>query len=97
MNRSKIPVYFDERQLAHEPLQELHNGGWAAYAEMSERARNILSQVHDPREVRDHGLEHILAVHEANYVEFLRTAHDEWRAAGREGDAIGYTLSLIHI
>ena len=95
MNSSKIPVYFDERQLAHEPLQELHNGGWAAYAEMSERARNILSQVHDPREVRDHGLEPILAVHDANYVKFLRTAHDEWRAAGREGDAIGYTWPVV--
>ena len=95
MNSSTIPVYFDKRQLAHEPLQELHNGGWAAYAEMSDRARNILSQIRDPLEVRDFGLEPLLAVHDAGYVEFLRTAHDEWRAAGREGDAIGYTWPVV--
>ena len=90
-----IPVYFDARQLVHEPLQELHNGGWTPYAEISERARNILSQIREPANVKDFGLEPVLAVHDAGYVEFLRTAHEEWRAAGREGDAIGYTWPVV--
>ena len=95
MSPSPIPVYFDPRQLAHQPLQELHNGGWAAYAEKSSRAEYILSQLGEPRTVRDFGLEPILRVHDPAYVEFLRAAHAEWRAAGREGDAIGYTWPVV--
>ncbi len=92
---STIPIYFDPRQLAHQPLQELHNGGWAAYAEKSSRAEMILAELGEPRAVDDHGLEPILHVHDPAYVEFLRTAHGEWRAAGREGDAIGYTWPVV--
>ena len=95
MNSSPIPLYFDPRQLSHQPLQELHNGGWAAYAEKSSRAEIILSQLGEPRAVGDFGLEPILHVHDPNYVEFLRTAHADWRAAGRDGDAIGYTWPVV--
>ena len=95
MNPTTIPVYFDQRQLSHQPLQELHNGGWAAYAEKASRAENILAEVRQARAVRDFGLEPILRVHDAGYVDFLRTAHDEWRKAGREGDAIGYTWPVV--
>ena len=34
-------------------------------------------------------------VHAADYLDFLRTAHDEWRAAGREGDAFPYTFPVV--
>ena len=37
----KVPGYFDRRQLSHEPVQELHNGGWTTYAEKSSRAQII--------------------------------------------------------
>ena len=40
----------------------------------------------------DFGLEPLLRVHSADYVEFLRTAHDQWRDAGRDGDAFPYTF-----
>lgn len=92
---STIPVYFDPRQLAHEPAQELHNGGWSTYAENSARAETILLQVRERSAVSDFGLEPILRVHDPAYVEFLRSAHDEWRAAGREGDAIGYAWPVV--
>jgi acetoin utilization deacetylase AcuC-like enzyme len=95
MSPSPIPFYFDPRQLAHQPLQELHNGGWAAYAEKGSRAEIILSELGEPRAVSDFGLEPILHVHDRGYVEFLRTAHADWRAAGREGDAIGYTWPVV--
>ena len=88
MNSSRIPLYFDPRQLSHQPLQELHNGGWTAYAEKSSRAEIILSQLGEPRAVNDYGLEPILHVHDPDYVEFLRTAHSEWRAAGRDAMAM---------
>lgn len=95
MSPSTIPVYFDRRQLAHQPLQELHNGGWAAYAEKSDRAENILSRLAAARPVTDFGMEPILKVHDADYVTFLKVAHQEWRAAGRQGDAIGYTWPVV--
>jgi len=36
-----------------------------------------------------------LRIHSAEYVEFLRCAHDDWIAAGRNGDAIGYTWPIV--
>lgn len=86
-----VPAYFDRRQLAHEPVQELHNGGWAAYAEKSSRAEIIAASFAELRPAKDFGLEPLLNVHDRAYVEFLRSAYQEWRASGRDGDAIGYT------
>ncbi len=90
-----IPVFFDPRQLAHQPALELHNGSWADYAEKSARAEIILEQFAVHRPAEDHGLEPILRVHSADYVEFLRSAHEAWLNAGRSGDAIGYTWPVV--
>ena len=90
-----IPGYFDRHQLAHEPLRELHNGGWGDYAEKSARAEIISASFGELVPARDFGLEPLLAVHDRGYVEFLRSAHDEWRASGRDGDAIGYTWPIV--
>lgn len=90
-----IPAYFDERQYAHEPLHELHNGGWAPYAEKSSRAGMIAAGLANLNPARDFGLDPLLDVHDGGYVDFLRTAHSEWIAAGREGDAIGYTWPVV--
>lgn len=95
MNPPPIPIYFDPRQLAHQPLQEMHNGSWTPYAEKSSRAEMILAELGEHRAVNDFGLEPILRVHDRDYVEFLRTGHAEWRAAGRDGDAIGYTWPVV--
>jgi acetoin utilization deacetylase AcuC-like enzyme len=91
-----VPAYFDERQLTHEPVQELHNGGWTPYAEKSSRARIIAAGFAELKPVKDFGLGPILEVHDARYVEFLQSAHAEWRASGRDGDAIGYTWPVVH-
>jgi acetoin utilization deacetylase AcuC-like enzyme len=92
---TNIPGYFDRRQLAHEPVQELHNGGWAAYAEKSSRAEIIAAGFAELRPTRDFGLEPLLNTHDRAYVEFLRSAYQEWRASGRDGDAIGYTWPVV--
>ena len=89
------PVFFDARQLGHRPSLELHNGSWADYAEKAERAETILSQFPGHQATRDHGLEPILRVHSPDYVDFLRSAHSDWLAAGRSGDAIGYTWPVV--
>lgn len=94
-NQNSIPVFFDARQLAHEPALELHNGSWAEYAEKASRAEIILGQFDNWRPAHDHGLEPILRVHSADYVEFLRSAHGDWLAAGRSGDAIGYAWPVV--
>jgi acetoin utilization deacetylase AcuC-like enzyme len=90
-----IPAFFDARQLVHRPTLELHNGSWADYAEKASRAEIILEQIGPCRPVRDHGMEPILRVHSADYVNFLRSAHGDWLAASRTGDAIGYTWPVV--
>ncbi|MCX9146498.1 histone deacetylase family protein [Erythrobacter sp. WG] len=83
-------------QTAHAPLRELHNGGWMDHAETPARLETIRAAL-GPAALRapaDHGLAPILAVHDADYVAFLESAHAEWRAAGREGDAIPYTFPV---
>ena len=90
-----VPGYFDRRQLAHEPVQELHNGGWTAYAEKACRAETIAASFAQLGPALDFGLEPLLDVHDRGYVEFLRTAFAEWRASGRDGDAIGYTWPVV--
>jgi len=95
MTQSSIPFYFDPRQLAHKPDRELHNGGWADYSEKPSRAQSILSKLGDPQSAKDFGIEPILHVHDTGYVEFLRTAHSDWRAAGRDGDAIAYAWPVV--
>ena len=74
-----IPGYFDRHQLAHEPLRELHNGGWGDYAEKSARAEIISASFGELVPARDFGLEPLLAVHDRGYVEFLSAAHGQWQ------------------
>ena len=95
-NPNSIPIYFDTRQMAHEPALELHNGSWAPYAETPLRAESILKRFGQHRAALDHGLDPILRVHSADYVHFLRSAYRDWLAAGRSGDAIGYTWPAVH-
>lgn len=93
--QSSTLAYFDGRQLGHEPALELHNGGWADYAEKPSRAEIILAGFETWQPAHDHGLDAILRVHCPHYVDFLQVAHRDWLAAGREGDAIGYTWPVV--
>lgn len=87
--------FFDDRQLGHAPTQELHNGDWEAYNETAARATDIASRLVDIRVSSDFGLDPILAVHSADYIDFLSTAFEQWQDAGRRGDAIGYTFPIV--
>jgi len=90
-----VPAFFDRRQLSHEPARELHNGSWVDYSEKASRAETIAAGLPALGPAKDFGLEPLLAVHDPDYVEFLRTAHEEWRASGRDGDAIGYSWPVV--
>ena len=88
-------TFSSPRQSAHDPARELMNGGWADHAETPARLATMLAAMEgDVRAPDDHGMAPILAVHDPDYVAFLETAHAEWLAAGREGDAIGYAFPV---
>ncbi|PTL85513.1 histone deacetylase family protein [Vitiosangium sp. GDMCC 1.1324] len=83
-------------RVAHSPLharhdggKELHRGELVPCFEMPVRADYILKAVERAgfkvSEPRPFTQESLLRVHDARFVEFLRTAHAEWRAAGKEG------------
>jgi acetoin utilization deacetylase AcuC-like enzyme len=81
-------------QKAHAPALELVNGQAEEHAETPARLANLLAAMGDVRAPADHGMDAILAVHDPAYVAFLESAHAAWRAAGREGDAIGYAFPV---
>jgi acetoin utilization deacetylase AcuC-like enzyme len=87
--------FFDLRQLAHAPERELHNGGFVPFAESPARAEAIRAALGGTAEARDHGEAPLRAVHDEAYLGFLKSAHRDWRAAGREGDAGGYAWPVV--
>lgn len=88
-------IFFDPRQRLHAPLRELHNGEWIAYNEVPARATFIAQHFSSIAEPEDHGMSPLLRVHDRDYLEFLRTAHEDWVAAGRAGDVIGYSFPVV--
>ena len=90
-----MKCFWDERQRAHSPAGEFFNGAVHPAAEHPGRVDAILAAIGSTEAPDDLGLEAIGRVHSAEYIEFLRTAHDQWRAAGREGDAFPYTFPVV--
>lgn len=88
-------LFFDPRQLAHAPLQELHNGAFVSYAETPARAHALCAGVPHTERPTDHGEAPILSVHDTGYVNYLKTAHARWEAAGRPGDVLGYVWPVV--
>ena len=83
-------LIFDPQQQAHAPLAELHNGGFVGYREHPGRVDSVLASIGETEQPTDFGLAPIEAVHTREYVAFLQSAHAEWLAAGRTGDALPY-------
>lgn len=88
-------LFFDPRQRLHAPAREFHNSGWTPYAEVPARVDAILAALGPVEAPVDAGEAPILRVHDAGYVDFLKTAHDRWVAAGREGDVIAYAWPVV--
>ena len=88
-------AFFDPRQLAHAPALELHNGGFVPFAESAARAEAIAAALGPVEAPADHGEAPLRAVHSEAYLAFLWAAHQDWRAAGREGDASGYAWPVV--
>jgi acetoin utilization deacetylase AcuC-like enzyme len=88
-------ILFDPRQRAHAPALELMNGGFVPFAETAARADAILAALGPAEPPADQGEAPLRAVHDELYLAFLWSAHQDWRAAGREGDASGYAWPVV--
>jgi acetoin utilization deacetylase AcuC-like enzyme len=87
--------FWDERQRAHAPAAEFFNGKLQPAAEHQGRVDAILAAIGTTEQPADAGMEPLLRVHGAAYLDFLRDAHSEWIAAGHEGDAFPYTFPTV--
>lgn len=87
--------FWDERQRAHAPTSEFFNGALHPAAEHRGRIDAILAAIGPTEPPRDCGMAPLLRVHTPAYLDFLQSAHAQWRAAGREGDAFPYTFPIV--
>ena len=87
-------IVFDPRQRLHAPAKELHNGSFVRYAETPERVDAILKTIGPVETPHDHGEAPILAIHDADYIDYLKTAPARWAEAGRPGDVMGYVWPI---
>lgn len=88
-----MDIIFSPDQLAHHAAAEFNRGKLGPSFEHPGRAETILAAVAaseggDVSPPEDFGIGPILAVHDRDYVEFLRGVWDRWQAAGRPGDAM---------
>ena len=90
-----MDIWSDPAQRAHAPALELHNGGFVAHAETPARFDSIAAALGPLRAATEHGRAPLLRVHSVDYLGFLQTAHGDWKAAGRPGDAIPYVFPVV--
>jgi acetoin utilization deacetylase AcuC-like enzyme len=87
-----LPFVWSDACLLHEPEAEVWVGVRTPATEVPERATRIRDALlaAGAREVvaTPHEDEALLAVHDPELVEFLRTAWDEWSAAGLPSDRV---------
>jgi acetoin utilization deacetylase AcuC-like enzyme len=87
--------FWDERQRAHVPTAEFFNGKLHPAAEHAGRVDAILGAIGATEAPDDRGMDPLLVVHSAEYLDLLRSAHAEWLAAGREGEVFPYTFPTV--
>jgi acetoin utilization deacetylase AcuC-like enzyme len=80
-------------QSRHAPAQEFSRGALHPYPESPKRYDAILSALEkttwaDFTASESHTDAHLEAVHGRQYIDFLRTVHETWSAAGGEGDLV---------
>ena len=86
-------IYSDDL-LLHQPASEFHRGKLVPSFELAQRAESVLEavkktglgSVESPPTIDTD--DPILRIHRTEFVEFLSTAHEEWRGLRREGDAV---------
>ena len=89
-----MKAFFSDLQSKHAPALELQNGALVPHAESQARVDAIKASVSDLNDPTDFGLDPILSVHDAAYIDFLKRAHSDWVGAGRPGDAFPYVFPI---
>lgn len=93
-------VYSDKHKL-HAPAKEIMNGEVINYFEKTDRAEFVLDAV-TKRRLGDiigpesFGLDSVLTVHDAGYIDFLQTAHEKWAEEGNKGDVFPTSYNVQH-
>lgn len=94
-----MKTWFHPDQLLHDPQTYLSRGMMRKPQEVPQRARAILQAVkalgYPVSEPADHGMAPIAAVHTLAYLEFLRTAHQQWTS--REEDWGAEVVSNVYV
>lgn len=96
-----MQIFYSDKHYQQSPEAELSGGILVPTFESPERAEQVLKRV---REVelgeittpQRFELNHILAIHDADYVGFLQSAWSEWTAAGMQGEIIPLCWPLRH-
>lgn len=86
-------IYYSERQQAHVPRHFVFRGRQRPNPEVPERVEELLkgavtvcdAEIQEPR---DFGLKFVSQVHTARYLDFLQTAHSEWKLLPGSADEI---------
>jgi acetoin utilization deacetylase AcuC-like enzyme len=96
-----MKTIFADKHILHHPGIEVDGGKVMECAEKPSRAETVhkavvqknLGPVLPPR---SYAIDKIAAVHNADYIEFLRTAHGAWLAAGNDGPAFASNFNVQH-
>ena len=93
VNRIPMITYFSEKHRLHAPECEFFRGRFSDPFERPERAEIIAARIGEVapgtiRTPREFGIAPVAAVHGADYLDFLKTCWGDWRASGRDGNAI---------
>ncbi|MGL4324302.1 MAG: histone deacetylase family protein [Beijerinckiaceae bacterium] len=87
-----MQAYFSDRQLAHKPQQYMVHGRIVNAFETDQRASILQDALRGAgltmREPVKADMSHILAVHADHYLDFLRTAYDEFMALPNHGPEV---------
>ncbi|WP_027962761.1 histone deacetylase family protein [Halomonas halodenitrificans] len=88
-------IYHSDMTKARRARTELDGGKLVVPWECPERVDMILAALGEAGftevvEPAEYGLAPVLAVHDADYVDFLATCWDDWQALGRDGEAIAW-------
>ncbi len=90
--------FWDEAQRSHAPSSEFFNGALHPAADTVERVNSVLAAIGAVETPAPREESELLAAagraHSADYLDLLRTAWDEWLAAGRTGDILPYAFPI---
>ena len=88
-----MKTYFHPKQKLHHPRTYLSRGQMRTPQEIPERVVQILKGIAalglTVTEPEDHGMQPLLAIHDAGYLQYLETAHAIWKQTGPDwGDEV---------